>query len=103
MELQENREEANPGNSNNNSNDSNNNSYIARTARAQHQDKQIEQLLKEGYTVEDVVYVTRYSRAAVERKASELRWRNKQDADRFEFIFFGGQSPEGGYLGISNR
>ena len=102
MELQEIREETNPSNSNNNDN-SNNNSYIARTARVQQQDKQIEQLLNQGYTVEDVVYITRYSRAAVERKASELRWRNKQAADLMEFIFFGGQSPEGGYLGISNR
>ena len=51
MELQENREEANPNNSNSNSN-----SYIARTARVQHQDKQIEQLLNQGYTVEDVIY-----------------------------------------------
>ena len=96
--MQENKEEVNPGNSNNNSN---NNSYIARTARVEHQDKQIEQLLRQGYTVEDVVYITRYSRAAVERKASELRWRDKQAANLMEFIFFGGQSPEGGYVGIT--
>jgi hypothetical protein len=52
--LQENKEEANPDNSNNNSD---NNSYMARTARVQHQDKQIEQLLNQGYTVEDVIYI----------------------------------------------
>jgi hypothetical protein len=59
--------------------------------------------LNQGYTVEDVIYITSYGRAAVERKASELRWRNKQAADLMEFIFFGGQSAEGGYVGISNR
>jgi hypothetical protein len=48
MKLQENKEEANPGNSNNNNSNNNSNSYIARTARLQHQDRQIEELLNQG-------------------------------------------------------
>jgi hypothetical protein len=38
-----------------------------------------------------------------EANPSNSNRHNKQAADLMEFIFFGGQSAEGGHVGISNR